>query len=125
MWKKSFVLALSLLFACCSPPLCFSQSTWQDFDKLLQDLRTEIATLSSQIASTEASLTASEAELARLKKLLQERETQYQESVASWTRLNESLKTYESSLRKAQARNWLLGGAALIATGAAIYFALH
>jgi len=77
----------------------------------LRQLKQEIELLSYQIASTQSSLTASQDELAKLKKLLQERETQYQESVASWTRLNESLKTSESSLRKT--RGWLIGSLAV------------
>ena len=100
------VLLLSLPLSSLS-----AQSSWDSFDQTLRQLKQEIELLSYQIASTQSSLTASQDELAKLKKLLQEREIQYQESVASWTRLNESLKTSESSLRKT--KGWLIGSVAV------------
>ena len=62
MWKKSYVIFLSLLFLCCSPPLVFSQSetapfeaSWQSFDQIIASLNSEISNLQSAMATMQDS----------------------------------------------------------------------
>lgn len=107
----------------------FSQSdiaaTWDSFDELLQSLNNEIEILSSKIIATETLLTVSQEQLAALKAQLTAREIAYKESVSLYEALKQSLTNSENSLHKAQRLNWILGGVALIAGGAAVYFATH
>lgn len=129
MWKKSFALLLSLLFACCSPPLAFSQSatpaTWESFDALLSSLRSEIDSLNSTLIEAQASLTASQSELATLKARLLEREALLRKYEASLTQYKQSALTSEADLRASSRLNVILGLAAIIGGGAAVYFAVR
>lgn len=129
MWKKSYILLLALLFACCSPPLAFSQSstpaTWESFDKLLQDLRNEIDSLNLSLTEAQRSLTASQGELATLKAQLLEREALLRKYEASLTQYKQSALTSEADLRAATRLNIALGLAAILGGGAAVYFAVR
>jgi len=72
---KSTKTLLSLLFACCllSPLTAQSQpaASWETFDELIASLRSEIDSLSLQIASLQNSLTLAQSDLAESQAELQ------------------------------------------------------
>ena len=129
MWKKSIVLCLSLLFACCSPPLVFSQSatpaTWDSFDSTLAALKVEIENLNSNLVKAQDSLTQSRAELNTLKGKLLTQSIRLDGLESSLKLSKESLATSEARLQKTS--GWLffslLANVAFI--GGTVYFALR
>ena len=125
MWKKSYVIFLSLLFFCCAPPLAFSQSdtpaTWDNFDQLLEQARNELTLLTQRLTQAEQSLTASMEESARLKVQLAAQSIAVANLEQSLTQYRQSALTYESDLSKSRRNNWILGFVSVFSTAAAGY----
>jgi chromosome segregation ATPase len=109
--------------------LAFSQSatpaTWESFDQLIANLKIEIDNLNSQIIEAQNSLTQSQSELATLKALFLEREQLLKKYADSLTQSKQSALTYEADLRASSRLNVILGIAAIIGGGAAVYFAVR
>lgn len=143
MWRKSYVIFLSLLLSCCSPPLAFSQSeiapfdaSWQSFDEIIASLNSEISNLQSAMATMQDSHAISTTKLKSwindLGTQLAQREQELADYKGRLTRSESGAKATEAlnaklskDLKQAQTRNWILGGAAVIATAAAGYFMFH
>jgi len=126
---KSARTLLSLLFACCllSPLTAQSQpaASWETFDELIASLRSEIDSLSLQIASISNDLTQSQAELQALKTQLAERETASRALEQSLTQSTQSLKTCESRLQSANRKLAISILANVVLTWGIIYFIIH
>ena len=126
---KSTKTLLSLLFACCllSPLTAQSQpgASWETFDELIASLRSEIDSLSLQIANMSSDLTQSQAQLQTLKDELQAREIAYNELSSSLMRSNESLKTCESRLQSANLKLAISIIANVVLTGGIVYLIAH
>jgi len=122
-------ILLSLLFAFCllSPLTAQSQpaASWEQFDQLIASLRSEIDSLSLQIASISNDLTQSQAELQALKMRLAERETAYQRLEQSLTQSTQSLKICESQLQSANLKLAISIIANVVLTGGIIYLIAH
>ena len=126
---KSARILLSLLFAFCllSPLTAQSQpaASWEQFDELIASLRSEIDSLSLQLASISSDLTQSQAELQALKMRLAERETAYQRLEQSLTQSTQSLKICESQLQSANLKLAISIIANVVLTGGIIYLIAH
>jgi len=109
--------------------LAFSQSatpaTWESFDQLLEQARSELTSLQQELTQATQSLTASREELATLRARLVEREIALQNLERSLTQYKQSALTSEADLRASSRLNVILGLVAIIGGGAAVYFAVR
>ena len=112
MWTKKRYRYLAALLLCCLLPVSLSAqstaATWDDFDKLLTNLRQEIENLNSQIIEAQNSLTQSQNELATLKALSLEREQLLKKYADSLTLSTQSLTTSENRRRASERLNAIL-----------------
>ena len=131
---KRILLLLCLLYFASLPVWSQEQATpmqddltqsWTTFDELIVNLRSEIDSLSLQIASISSDLTQSQAELQALKMRLAERETAYQRLEQSLMQSTISLKTCESRLQSANLKLAISILANVVLTGGIIYMILH
>lgn len=108
MWTKSTrFLACLLSLAFCLQSLT-AQSTWDDFDQILQDLRNETDSLSLRLTEAQKSLTESQAELQTLKAQSQEQALLLRRYADSLTQSKQSLLTCENDLRASHRLNFIL-----------------
>ena len=97
-----------LLLLCCLSQSLTAQSTWDDFDQILQDLRNETDSLSLRLTEAQKSLTESQTELQTLKAQSQEQALLLRRYADSLTQSKQSLLNCENDLRASHRLNFIL-----------------
>ena len=108
MWTKSIRFSALLLLLCCLSQSLTAQSTWDDFDQILQDLRNETDSLSLRLTEAQKSLTESQTELQTLKAQSQEQALLLRRYADSLTQSKQSLLNCENDLRASHRLNFIL-----------------
>lgn len=109
MWRKRHLPLFFVLFWCLScASQSWAQSTWDDFDQILQDLRNETESLSLKLTEAQKSLTELQAELQTQKAQSQKQALLLRKYADSLTLSKQSLLTCENDLRASHRLNIIL-----------------
>ena len=121
-----------MLFLLLASP-CFSQflavapltGNWATLDELLDQLQAELTTSQSELQALTIQLAEEQQNSAKLSQQLAELQPQLTALSSSLLESASKLKSSNQSITRLNLELWIWRGAVILATGSALYFAIH